>query len=60
MVPDENQLPAALISKGDLQAGPICGSDSVHGRSPPLLFFFFWFFKAGFLCVAMAVLKLTL
>jgi hypothetical protein len=25
-----------------------------------ILFFFFWFFETGFLCVALAVLELTL
>jgi hypothetical protein len=37
----------------------------LHEAAPPVavfffFFFFFWFFETGFLCVALAVLELTL
>jgi hypothetical protein len=36
---------------------PIAVTDSRESTS---FFFFFWFFETGFLCVALAVLELTL
>jgi hypothetical protein len=39
---------------------PALGEISFSQSSKPFFFFFFWFFETGFLCVALAVLELTL
>jgi hypothetical protein len=39
-----------------VKTSPVLG-DSRKAKEP---LFFFWFFKTGFLCVALAVLELTL
>ena len=47
-----NQLLGEVTAPQSHQSGKAWGAD--------LFFFFFWFFETGFLCVALAVLELTL
>ena len=60
--------PPQLVTHGYLNPTPLQGQPALRTTDPPLrprclavcLFFVFIFFETGFLCIALAVLELTL
>jgi hypothetical protein len=56
----ELQMTVSLhVDTGDQNLGPL-GEQMLLSSDWFLFFFFFWFFETGFLCIALAVLELTL